>query len=249
MVESSGLLNRRRVKNSTGGSNPPLSAVRPILQAGCSESGLPSMVARAVLILLIASTPQIVHAESLPPLESGILADLNQLRTDPASYVPILQQRRRQYRGKLLERPGEPDLLTEEGVRPLDEAIRALRSLHADIGRVALSAGLSRAAMEHVRDTGELGLVGHAGADGSAFEKRIEHAGTWSGEIGEVISYGARDARDVILGLLVDDGVADRGHRTSVVNPRWRFVGIACGIHARYGIMCVIDFASNFQDR
>jgi hypothetical protein len=33
------------------------------------------------------------------------------------------------------------------------------------------------------------------------------------------------------------------------VNPRWRFVGIACGIHTRYGIMCVIDFASNFQDR
>ena len=27
MVESSGLLNRRRVKNSTGGSNPPLSAI------------------------------------------------------------------------------------------------------------------------------------------------------------------------------------------------------------------------------
>jgi hypothetical protein len=26
VVESSGLLNRRRVKNSTGGSNPPLSA-------------------------------------------------------------------------------------------------------------------------------------------------------------------------------------------------------------------------------
>ncbi len=26
MVESSGLLNRRRVKSSTGGSNPPLSA-------------------------------------------------------------------------------------------------------------------------------------------------------------------------------------------------------------------------------
>jgi hypothetical protein len=27
VVESSGLLNRRRVKNSTGGSNPPLSAM------------------------------------------------------------------------------------------------------------------------------------------------------------------------------------------------------------------------------
>jgi hypothetical protein len=27
VVESSGLLNRRRVKNSTGGSNPPLSAI------------------------------------------------------------------------------------------------------------------------------------------------------------------------------------------------------------------------------
>ena len=34
MVESSGLLNRRRVKNSTGGSNPPLSAIRTIVRTG-----------------------------------------------------------------------------------------------------------------------------------------------------------------------------------------------------------------------
>ena len=30
MVESSGLLNRRRVKSSTGGSNPPLSASKSV---------------------------------------------------------------------------------------------------------------------------------------------------------------------------------------------------------------------------
>jgi hypothetical protein len=34
VVESSGLLNRRRVKNSTGGSNPPLSAINNLQAFG-----------------------------------------------------------------------------------------------------------------------------------------------------------------------------------------------------------------------
>jgi uncharacterized protein YkwD len=161
----------------------------------------------------------------------------------------MLRQQRQHYRGKLLETPGQPDLLTQEGVRPVDEAIEALQSMHADLGRVALSAGLSRAAADHVLDTGRRGLTGHEGADGSDFMKRIARYGTWSGEIGEDISIGAREAREVIVDLLIDDGVANRGHRKSLLDPRWRYVGIACGPHARYGIMCVMDFASSYQAR
>ena len=41
MVESSGLLNRRRVKNSTGGSNPPLSASNIQLREGFFGVKLP----------------------------------------------------------------------------------------------------------------------------------------------------------------------------------------------------------------
>jgi len=178
------------------------------------------------------------------PLEPEILKALNRLRADPAAYVATLREQRRHYRGNLLEIPGRIDLRTQEGVRPLDEAIVELESLHTNVGRVALSAGLSRAAFDHVAETGRRGLIDH-----SNFQKRIDRYGTWSGAIGEDISYGRNEAREVVFDLIVDDGVADRGHRKSLLDPRWRYVGIACGFHARYGTMCVLDFASSYRDR
>ena len=44
MVESSGLLNRRRVKSSTGGSNPPLSAITTSYK---KQTRYPALCARA----------------------------------------------------------------------------------------------------------------------------------------------------------------------------------------------------------
>jgi hypothetical protein len=190
------------------------------------------------------AAPVIAAAQVLPPLESGILKALNQFRVDPAGYATVLRQQRRYYRGDLLEIPGQTDLLTREGVRPLDEAIADLESKRASLGRVALSAGLSRAATDHVLEAGRRGLISHGD-----FQKRIEHYGIWSGAIGEDISYGPREGREVIVGLLIDDGVANRAHRESLLDPRWRYVGIACGFHSRYGTMCVLDLAADYRDR
>jgi hypothetical protein len=198
-------------------------------------------------ILFIASG--IAAAQLPPPLEPGILKALNQLRADPAGYEVVLRQQRLYYHGNILAIPGRIDLLTREGVHPLDEAIASLRSMQGSLGLVTFSAGLSRAADDHARDTGPRGLIGHAGADGSDFSRRIERYGRWSGEIGEDISYGARDAREVIADLLIDDGVANRAHRKSLLDPRWRYVGIACSAHARYRTVCVLDLASGYQAR
>jgi uncharacterized protein YkwD len=46
--------------------------------------------------------------------------------------------------------------------------------------------------------------------------------------------------------LLIDDGVADRGHRRNIYDASARVVGIACGPHPRYGTMCVIVQAGGF---
>jgi len=188
-------------------------------------------------------------AETHSPLETGIFEQLNRLRTNPASYIPVLRQELRYYHGNVVEIPGRPDLITSEGVRPVDEAIRFLESNHSLEGHLTLSKGLSRAAAGHVSDSGRLGLVGHTGSYGSTFGARLSRYGTWSGEIGEEIGYGPSTAQDVISGLLIDDGVADRGHRKSLLDPAWRYVGIACGPHALYGMMCVIDFAVDYHDR
>jgi len=178
------------------------------------------------------------------PLESEILKALNQFRADPAGYAAVLRQQRQHYHGNFLERPGQPYLVTHEGVVPLDEAISALQSVHAELDRVTLSRGLSRAAADQVLESGQRGLISHGDV-----EKRMDRYGMWSGAIGEVITYGPREAKDVIINLLIDDGVADRGHRKSLLDPRWRYVGIACGFQGRYGTMCVLDFASSYRDR
>ena len=188
-------------------------------------------------------------AQLLPPFEPSILTALNQLRSDPSGYVGNLQRYRKYYHGDVVEIHGRPNLHTKEGVVPLDEAIHALESMHADLGQLVLSKGLSHAAGDHVADTGQRGLIGHKGADGSDLPKRIGRYGTWSGLIGEDIAYGERDSRAIILALLIDDGVPGRGHRKSLLDPRWHYVGIACGFHALYGTMCVLDFASGYRGR
>lgn len=204
---------------------------------------------RAGLIFgILCIVPGIAGAQ-LMPLEPGILKALNQLRADPARYATVLRQQRQYYHGNILAIPGQTDMLTREGVRPLDEAIAALGSMQRGLGLVTFSAGLLRAADDHARDTGPRGLTGHVSTDGSDFNRRIERYGTWSGAIGEDISYGARDAREVIADLLIDDGVANRAHRKSLLDPRWRYVGIACSDHARYRTVCVLDLASSYQAR
>jgi len=161
----------------------------------------------------------------------------------------VLRRQRAYYQGNILAIPGLPEMLTREGVRPLDEAIADLSAMQGGLGLVTLSAGLSRAATDHARDTGLRGLTSHAGTDGSNPTKRIERYGTWSGAIGEDISYGAREAREVISDLLIDDGVANRAHRKSLLDARWRYVGIGCAFHARYRTVCVLDFASSYTAR
>lgn len=77
--------------------------------------------------------------------------------------------------------------------------------------------------------------------------QRIESHGEWRAEIGENISYGFNDPRQVVIQLIVDDGVRNRGHRINIFNPAFHRVGVACGPHAGYGSMCVMDFAGGFS--
>jgi uncharacterized protein YkwD len=204
----------------------------------------------AALALSIAWAMAAAQIPSKVPsrVEHGILEGLNQLRENPAAYAEVLKQERRWYQGRLLQIPNQTGIVTNEGMRALDEAIAALESVRRNIGRVVLSEGLSNAAADQVRDAGRRGLTGHKGADGSEFDRRIDRYGQWSGEIAENIAYGPEKPRDVIIQQLVDDGVGDRGHRKNLLNPAWRYVGIACGPHARYGTMCVMDFAVSYRD-
>lgn len=50
----------------------------------------------------------------------------------------------------------------------------------------------------------------------------------------------------VVHDLVVDDGVASRGHRLGVFDSNWRLVGVRLAPHATFGYVCVINFAWAF---
>jgi uncharacterized protein YkwD len=63
------------------------------------------------------------------------------------------------------------------------------------------------------------------------------------------MTFGPTTAHDVVAALLIDDGISDRGHRRNVLDPDIHLVGVACGTHASYRVMCDMLQAGGFVDR
>lgn len=136
---------------------------------------------------------------------------------------------------------------TQEGPAAVDEAIDYLNRQPA-LPALEYSIGLTYAARDHVLDQGAEGFVGHVGNDGSQSADRVNRYGTWRKSVGENIAYGYMSAEGNLLGLIVDDGVADRGHRDNIFNDSFRYVGVACGYHQYYELMCVMNYAGEYYE-
>ena len=78
---------------------------------------------------------------------------------------------------------------------------------------------------------------------------RMNRYGMWSAAWGENISYGKKSARDIVLALIIDDGLPARKHRANIFASKFSYAGAAYGPHARYGSVCTIDFAGAFSER
>ena len=155
-----------------------------------------------------------------------ILAEINLARTQPQAYAAIIG------------RSAPESCAANEAVRFLQKA--------TPLPPLAHSNGLAQSAASHVADQGGTGGVGHAGRAGANSFERIAHYGQWQGAVGENIDYGSSDARAMVVRLIVDEGIVGRKHRANIFNKTYCVAGIAAGPHARYGAMCVMDFAGDF---
>lgn len=196
-----------------------------------------------LLVALVA-----VATQSPTALERAVLEETNLARTNPRAYAEHLESMLDWFRGSVMYRPGNNvGMRTQEGRRAVREAIDFLKRAKP-APPLAWSTGLWRAARDHARDQGPAGTTGHGGSDGSTMEERMNRYGQWQMAAAENIDYGQDEARHVVISLIVDDGVSNRGHRRTIFDANLRVAGVACGPHRTYRTMCVIDYAGAFDE-
>lgn len=197
--------------------------------------------------------PALVAAQA-PQADFGrqVVAEINLARKDPQAYAAFLRPWLERFDGRVLYLPGELGCVTEEGRPAVAEAVAFLEKAKP-LSPLAYEEGLARAALGLVREQGHSGRTGHADQAGGMPEDRILRQGSIARASGEVISYGPMlkglTPRRVVLDLLVDDGVASRGHRELLFSAEFEQAGGALGPHPDYESVCVVDLASGFRPK
>ena len=203
----------------------------------------------ATLVAVLCATAGSTAIAQPTALERGILAETNRARTDPAGYAAGLEEMLAWFEGDVLVFPDRPlRLRTAEGPEAVREAIAFLKA-QSPLEPLTWSDGLWRAARDHARDQGRTGGTGHGGSDGSTPWDRMARHGQLINTGAENIDYGSETAREVVIALIVDDGVPDRGHRTNIFATTLRTMGAGCGPHPQFRRMCAIAYAGGFTTR
>lgn len=185
----------------------------------------------------------------LSTLEKDVITELNKVRTDPKGYAENkVTKYRALYQGNLIVRPGEISMSTNEGVSAVDECYKVLMAT-SPMGILTPSKGISKASQDLVRSQSGTSDIGHNASDGSDPFTRMDRYGKWSGTAAENVDYGYNDAEQIVLALLVDDGVSSRGHRASILDASQHYIGVAAGTHQLYKYMFVMDFAGGYTEK
>ncbi|HYQ58167.1 MAG TPA: CAP domain-containing protein [Draconibacterium sp.] len=185
----------------------------------------------------------------LSELEKEVIYEINMFRSKPAEYSEkYIAPLAKYYERKVLHYPGDKSIMTQEGFSALQECVRVLKK--ASPAPVLYPDNLlTKAANDHQKDQAKTGQTGHIGRDRSNSKDRIERYGKWQVRIAENIAYGNTSAQQIVIFLLIDDGVKNRGHRTNLLQPDFKSIGVSCGTHPRYDTMCVMDFAGGMESK
>ena len=180
----------------------------------------------------------------LTDIEKNVILEMNMVRSNPKKYAelylkPILSK----FEGTVLYRGNDLYTQTTEGSAAVKECIDVL-SKQRTLDLIYPNRRLRKMAKYHAGLQGVTEQIGHNTPKGETLNQRIKRfkipCYCWGGNI----DYGLNSARDIVISLLVDDGVPSRGHRDNILNNFFNWVGVYFGSHKKYKYMIVTDFVS-----
>ena len=178
--------------------------------------------------------------ETCERIKREVIAESNRIRTNPKAYIPILEEYLKNFDGNLLTLPGKNEILeTEEGPRAYKEAIEFLKN-QKPINIIEYDEEASKVAQDYSKflSNSKEDQV----EDESQIEQRVEKYLEYDYSISENIDFGGSTGIEVIVNLLVDDGVKNRTHRDNLFSDKYEYYGVGVFEHPEYDYCTVIDY-------
>ena len=185
----------------------------------------------------------------LSEIEKDVILEMNKARSNPQKYAELyLVPFAKKFRSDGTYMKNGVMMLTHEGVAVVNECIKEMSAKKA-VGILRPEKGLSLAAQSHATSQAKAGQIGHNGTDGSTTFSRIQKYGVFRAA-GENISYGCKDGQEIVMQLLIDDGVKGRGHRKNIFNSAFTQTGVGYAEgHKVYKTECVITYAGGYEEK
>lgn len=177
-----------------------------------------------------------------------IQIELNKIRHDPQGYAEdVLTASLDRYQGYLYINYEGEQIRTEEGINGMKKLIKELKSTHS-LPLLEMEKGLYLAARHLSDEQAQTGATDGKTKTGLDAEARQKRYGRPIGLYDEVRLYGNKNARDIVISLLLDDGKINKKHRKILLNRSFRKVGIGFSKHyyAHSGAVAILDFADDY---
>lgn len=102
---------------------------------------------------------------------------------------------------------------------------------------------LTDEAVDHAKDTGKKGNMGHFTSDGKSYDFRMKKFKEVYSTTAETCDYGNNSALAIVIHLLIDEGQGTIEHRKTIMEKKYTYTGVSIQPHKKEKWTCVIEFA------
>ena len=157
--------------------------------------------------------------------EMELHALINEIRSNPTSFIPKLAEYSSGFFEKVSTTWGNINVETKEGAAAVEEAIQFLKDVQEQ-PKLKWSGDIRKVAKEHADDIGPKGLEQVKGSRGQDIKGRLMQHGTVEMACSMSLSYGHQTPIDILMDLLICDGDQSRSNRLNLFNPWNNLIGL-----------------------